>query len=183
MNLFRYKNFINESKHKIKYIIVHEKDNIFPDVIELIAKNFSHVMDYDDIKNHLKKEHKFDELFAYIAMIDDELIGAYLLTEKSMVDHLENHEYDKKTEGPYDIKIDIEPYRHKKGLEGSALIVKSEYQNHGIGKELIKRALDLKYDYMWGQQLKSLKNLEDWLKRRVLVAENIECYITATKLK
>lgn len=70
------------------------------------------------------------------------------------------------------------------GLHGVALGINSEYKGMGLGKMLINYPLinmNNDYDYIWGMHLKSLKNIDDWLKRRELVSDN-GLYVTATLL-
>jgi len=46
-------------------------------------------------------------------------------------------------------------------------------------RNLIQRTANLDgVDYIWGFQFKSLKNIDDWLKRRKIYFENEGLYIT-----
>ena len=66
-----------------------------------------------------------------------------------------------------------------KGVEGIGLGVLKKFKNLGIGKKLIEYSQRIpNVDYMWGYQLKSLKNIDDWLKRRKIYFENDGLYIT-----
>lgn len=65
------------------------------------------------------------------------------------------------------------------GVEGVLLIIDDSIRNQGWGNKLKDCPKDLGVDYIWGQQLKELNNLNDWLKRRTLVTETINTYITA----
>lgn len=64
------------------------------------------------------------------------------------------------------------------GVEGVALGVFPEYKDTGIGKKLIEWSQKLPIDYIWGYQLKSLENINDWKKRREVYFEDDELYIT-----
>ena len=65
------------------------------------------------------------------------------------------------------------------GVEGIALGVLKEYKNKGVGKKLIEYPKSIpNVDYIWGYQFKSLKNIDDWLKRRKIYFENNVFYIT-----
>jgi hypothetical protein len=70
-------------------------------------------------------------------------------------------------------------YSNLKGVEGVVLAVSEEIRVQGWGNKLKDYPKMLGVDYIWGQQLKTLNNLEDWLKRRELVAETKSVYITA----
>jgi hypothetical protein len=75
--------------------------------------------------------------------------------------------------------VEDEKYINLKGVEGVVLAVSEEIRGQGWGNKLKDFPKILEIDYIWGQQLKSLNNLEDWLKRRELVAETQSVYITA----
>lgn len=64
------------------------------------------------------------------------------------------------------------------GIEGVALGVFPEYKNAGIGKMLIDYPATLGYDYIWGYQLKTLNNINDWLKRRKIYVQTAGLYVT-----
>jgi GNAT superfamily N-acetyltransferase len=73
-------------------------------------------------------------------------------------------------------------FKNKKGIEGIALGVMEEYRNNGYGKYLINYSityLSKNYDYIWGQHLNSLNNKEDWKKRRKIMKEFSNMFITA----
>jgi hypothetical protein len=67
------------------------------------------------------------------------------------------------------------------GVEGVLLVVDESIRNLGWGNKLKDYPKTLGVDYIWGQQLQSLKNLDKWLKRRVLVGEINGVYITMEK--
>ena len=75
--------------------------------------------------------------------------------------------------------VEDEKYINLKGVEGVVLAVSEEVRGQGWGNKLKDFPKTLEIDYIWGQQLKSLNNLEDWLKRSELVAETQSVYITA----
>lgn len=77
--------------------------------------------------------------------------------------------------------IDLPEYTNLKGIEGVLLVVDKDIQGQGWGNKLKDYPKTMSYDYIWGQQLKSLNNLQDWLKRRVLVGETKNVYITLEK--
>ena len=59
-----------------------------------------------------------------------------------------------------------------------ALVVKDSERGGGLGSKLKDYTRTLGVDYVWGIQYKDLGNLEQWLKRRKLAAENDEVNIT-----
>jgi hypothetical protein len=65
------------------------------------------------------------------------------------------------------------------GVEGLLLAVDKSVRGQGYGNKLKDYPSTLGYDYIWGQQFKSLNNLKNWLKRRELVATTDSVYITA----
>lgn len=53
-----------------------------------------------------------------------------------------------------------------RGVEGVMLGLRSQHRGQGHGLRLIELPKALGYDYVWGQALDSLNNLELWKKRR-----------------
>jgi GNAT superfamily N-acetyltransferase len=73
-----------------------------------------------------------------------------------------------------------------KPLQGVALGIDLEYKGKGLGKKLINYPYDHmgnEFDYIWGYQLKLLKNIDDWLKRREIIYETSDMYVTAGLLE
>jgi hypothetical protein len=93
---------------------------------------------------------------------EDKIMGLYLLGDKQLDSLTLNEKY---------VKL--------KGVEGVLLAVSEEVRGQGWGNKLKDYPKTLEFDYIWGQQLKTLNNLEDWLKRRELIAETKSVYITA----
>jgi hypothetical protein len=67
------------------------------------------------------------------------------------------------------------------GVEGVLLAIDEDIRGMGFGNKLKDYPKSIGVDYIWGQQFKALNNLEDWLKRRVLVHETENVYITMEK--
>ncbi len=65
------------------------------------------------------------------------------------------------------------------GVEGILLFIEEKHRGDGWGNKLKDMSKELGYDYIWGQQFKGLNNLQDWLKRRELITETDNIYITA----
>lgn len=93
---------------------------------------------------------------------DDNLKGAYIL-------------------GNYQLPSQYVQYKYVglTGVEGLLLAIDESVRGQGWGNKLKDYPKTLGYDYIWGQQFKGLNNLNDWLKRRELVATTSEVYITA----
>ena len=105
---------------------------------------------------------------SFVAEVDGKLAGFYFIGQNQIPGNIEEFSYLKKM----------------KGVEGIALGVLPEYKNMGIGKKLIDYSRNnLNADYIWGYQLKSLKNIDDWLKRRDIYYEDSDMYITFEVLK
>jgi hypothetical protein len=109
----------------------------------------------------LKQETNWD-ISAILLDDEDKIMGLYLLGDSQL-----------------DSLIVNDTYTNLKGVEGVVLAVSEEIRGQGWGNKLKEYPKTLEVDYIWGQQLKSLNNLEDWLKRRELIAETQSVYITA----
>jgi GNAT superfamily N-acetyltransferase len=68
-----------------------------------------------------------------------------------------------------------------KGLEGVCLGIIPLYKSMGYGKMLLAYAENLNYDYMWGEHLKSLNNIDHWTKRRDKVVDFGEIFVSVKK--
>ena len=82
-----------------------------------------------------------------VVTVDDEVAGFYFLT-------------------PRNLRSNGDIVDEMVGVQGVALGVSNKFKNMGLGKMLIEYPAELGYDYVWGQQLKQLENIDDWLKRR-----------------
>ena len=67
------------------------------------------------------------------------------------------------------------------GVEGVLLAIDEDIRGLGFGNSLKDYPKSIGVDYIWGQQFKALNNLDDWLKRRVLVYETEDIYFTLEK--
>lgn len=92
---------------------------------------------------------------------EDKLLGLYLFGNQQVSSLIGPSFYD-------DIK----------GVEGVLLAIDKSIQGQGWGNKLKDFSKTLGVDYIWGQQLKTLDNLQDWLKRRILVGETENVYVT-----
>lgn len=122
---------------------------------------FKYVTSKDYFFAILQQETNWD-ISAILLDEEDKIMGLYLLGDKQLDSLTLNEKY---------IKL--------KGVEGVVLAVSEEIRGQGWGNKLKDYPKTLEFDYIWGQQLKTLNNLEDWLKRRELIAETQRVYITA----
>lgn len=108
---------------------------------------------------------------------DGKTAGFYLVGKRGILDWIASEDHEVKQHE------DLTKYKTRRGLEGLALFVFPAYRSAGLAT-LLKNALkSLSYDYVWGQAFKDLGNLQDWQKRRRLVAETDEVYVTLEDLK
>lgn len=104
------------------------------------------------------------ELSVMLVNDKDEMFGLYLFGDKQL-----------------DSLVEVPEYLELKGIEGVLLAVDKSIQGQGWGNKLKDFPKTLGFDYIWGQQLKSLNNLQDWLKRRIFITETDGVYITLEK--
>ena len=131
---------------------------------ELIAWTFQYFKDVtSEYYFHaiLEQESNWD-ISAMLVDENNDIKGVYLLGDSQLSSLVED-----------------EKYVNLKGVEGVVLAVSEEVRGQGWGNKLKDFPKTLDIDYIWGQQLKSLNNLEDWLKRRELIAETQSVYITS----
>lgn len=128
---------------------------------------FKKVINKDDFLDILAEETNWD--ISAMLIQEDKILGLYLLgnTQISMMNDI--------------TKINLSEYEDMYGVEGILLAVDLSIRGQGWGNKLKDYPSTLGFDYIWGQQFKSLNNLQDWLKRRVLVAETKYIYVTAEK--
>lgn len=104
-----------------------------------------------------------DKNISIVAEYNNELAGFYIFREENI---------------PIIDVVDSR-FENKDGVEGVVLGVFDKFKNKGVGKKLIEYSQNnLDYDYIWGYQLKSLDNINDWLKRRDIYWESPNLYIT-----
>lgn len=130
------------------------------EVITWSFQYFKNVIGKDEFFTIIEEETNWS-LSAMLVDDNDKLLGCYLLGD-SQVDSI----------------IPTEKYKELKGIEGVLLAVDESLRGQGWGTKLKNYPNILGFDYIWGQQLKTLNNLNDWLKRRVLVGETDSVYVT-----
>ena len=170
----RYLQFIKESHEN--FIIESITENDIDDVLEICAKVFGDVDSAEDVKSYLGEATNWN--ISKKAVINNKIIGCYLFNEDSIVDFLDGKDC---------VLENLSKYTSKKGIEGLGLALLPEYRNMGIGKEMRNIPLDMDYDYVWGQHLKGLHNIDNWTKfgRRIVADGDIdgeEMYVTLMDL-
>lgn len=120
-------------------------------------------------------QEKTDWNVSFKLVVDGRLAGFYCLAFRDINEEVAAENYT-----PLE---DLSRYSSKRGLEGVALFLFPEFRKFGYGSLMKNAVRSLGADYLWGSQLKSLKNLKEWLHRRRLVAENEETYLTLEDLR
>jgi GNAT superfamily N-acetyltransferase len=144
---------IEKIMEKDKEEVLHIVSNIFSEMTE---------MSYDECKEYTEESTDWDKSVKLV--LNDKIIGCYIVADKQ-----------------------LEEMPDKKGIEGIGLCILPEYRGKGYG-ELLKDWLETyakenDYDFIFGQHLKSLQNLDPWLKRRELYNEDEDTYYTIKWIK
>ena len=155
------------------------------------------VRDYDGFivpSNPFKIEHILDSDIEYILELADNVFKDSGMNNKTYINSAADWDISIKLVDPFGKIVGFYIFNENQlnrkeyisnGLQGVALGIDPEYKGLGLGKLLINYPIDNmgdRYDYIWGMHLKSLKNIDDWLKRRELISDQ-GCYITAGFLK
>ena len=175
---------LNEQITRIKSMmgLIKEDDNINirkiqetdkGDIMELVVDSFKHLMDPKEIPPYIDAITNYDK--SIVAEQNGEIIGVYLLGDRKMSKAIKSNKCD-------EIYVDLDEYDNLIGLEGVALITKESTRGTGVGSLLKDYVKNLGADYIWGLQYKGLNNLEHWLRRRRLAAENEELNVTVEDL-
>ena len=123
----------------------------------------------------------YPELFFYCyadfsislkATLNGKIIGCYLLN-KEAIDSQQAEGFE-----------NLERYHKLKGVQGVALGILKEYRGLSYGRQLRDSVLQMtEYDYVWGYQVKTLNNLQNWIRSgRRLVGETESSYLTMMDL-
>lgn len=139
--------------------------NKISEVLDYSHRYFEHVMDATNFYQYIRHlaNVNWDES---ILLVDDEnnIKGVYLFGSNQI-----------------NYMVDAKDYEELSGIEGVLFCVDKSLRGQGYGNQMKEFSKTLGYDYIWGQQFRSLGNLNDWLKRRELVGETEYVYITAQK--
>lgn len=135
--------------------------DIIYDVVNWLYQYFSNHIGYREFALIVLSNTNW-EISATLTDDYGDLYGVYLLGDAQV---------------PID-KLCLNKYANLKGVEGIALAIDPNIRGLGYGNLLKDYPKSLEIDYVWGQQLKSLNNLDMWLKRRKLVGITDYTYIT-----
>jgi hypothetical protein len=138
---------------EIKQGIPKERIN---EVLKWSYEFFNKLMNGNEFKWYLKDVTNWDKSILLLNE-NNEIKGVYLFGDNQLLH---------------------ERFENLKGIEGVLLAIDKDIRGQGWGDKLKEYPKTLGVDYIWGQQLKGLNNLNDWLKRRELIGENEEVYIT-----
>ncbi len=128
------------------------------EIIEWAFPYFEHVIYKTNFKNVIYNETDLS-LSAMVLDKNNKVVGVYLIGRNQLPIHF--------------------GYSDLRGIEGVMLVVDESMRGMGWGNKLKEYPKTLGYDYIWGFQAKDLNNLNDWLKRRVLIDKQKNLYITA----
>lgn len=103
--------------------------------------------------------------------VDGRLVGAYLLGSAQLPESVEGCV----------IHGDLEAFRGLRGLQGIALLVDPAERGRDYGRMLRSLPSKMDIDYIWGQQLKSIGNLDAWRQHRELIADCGSVWVTAQR--
>lgn len=141
-------------------------------VISMCGDIFS---EHDTMASDPLKMEFFTQLnVSYKAILNGEIIGCYLMNEDAVINVRED----------FIISEDISPYKSRKGIHGVVLALKPEFHGNGYGRKLRDTPRILgSYDYIWGYHVKSLGNIDNWLRYgRRIIGENDACWVTLMDL-
>jgi len=152
--------FENYKKNGVEISLINNKEDK-KSAISIIDETFKKYGGFSTVKGSAD----FD--ISFVIKLDGEVIGTYILGDK-----------------PLHLLGTLNHYMGLKGVEGVALAVKPEFRGTGYGNMLKDYSIEnSKYDYIWGMQLKDLKNVEDWAKRRRIVFSSSSMVITLQDIK
>ena len=180
------KTVLPKKKDKSEVTISHfETEEEVRDAIRIALKVFRGQMDPQSLINYILKVADWDT--SVKAVYEGNVVGFYFFSEHQLSDAIRYYMvrdyncYSKRQcdeKYPGSIVIDPVEFDDLEGIEGVALGVNPEYKGLGIGKKLIEYSQNLPYDYVWGQQLESLQNIDHWTKRREIAAYFPGLYLT-----
>lgn len=150
----------------------------FEHVLDIAYRAFQSTISQseEEFKQEVREELANRFSCCYVAEVDGQIVGGYLLSRRHTFEELQKIDKEIKEKG-FDLT-------GKKGVQGVALFVLPEFRNANIGRELRDiPATRLNVDFVWGQHYKSLNNLSNWLNAgRVLLGEGEDYVITLKEL-
>lgn len=130
--------------------------NDIPEVLEVCVQVFSNVMSPEEVREYVGGTADWN--ISVKATMGDKIVGCYIFNEESV------------TQFQRCSRENLKKYKTLKGIQGVGLAVLPEFRGTGVGKKLRDYPLHLNYDYIWGQHLEGLHNVDNWVKfgRRVI---------------
>lgn len=98
-------------------------------------------------------------------VVDGDTVGVYLLRPSGLPDWAD--------------RTARERTRNLRGVAGIALAVDPDRRNRGYGRILKDEPERMGYDFVWGEQLRDLGNIEQWKRRREVLGERFDSYLSA----
>ena len=171
--------FTSKFLQKVATVTIrHLKREEFEQVLDIAYQVFSPKIreSEEEFKNTVREELGNRISHCYVAEVDGRIVGGYLLARSKNFQGLKELDSEIREKG-----IDL---NGKVGVQGVALFLLPQYRNEGIGKQLREIPLSrLRVDYVWGEHLKELNNLPNWIgDGRTLIAEKDDCFITLKQL-
>ncbi len=160
---------LNEAMLNFKIENASRKD--LPEILDVAEPIFKNEMARSMLKMYLEGTVDWS-LPNKKATVDGKIIGFYLFNGESVA------EFGGQLE-------DLSKYKDKKGIQGLILGVDKKYRGWNVGRKLRAIPLQFKnFDYVWGQQFDTLKNLENWTRSgRRLVAKGGGINVTLIDLR
>jgi Acetyltransferase (GNAT) family len=159
--------------------IISPEDN--DEIIDILANVFGFIDDRQTIKSKISK--RLNNGLSVKIKYNGEIVGCYLLAEKSIYDFINDIEQNKLSDFKKDnTQINLPFKLSNRGLQGISLAILPKYRNLNLGKKLKEYTLSLGYDYVWGVQDKKLNNIDFWKKSRIVFAESPDRYATVKLL-
>lgn len=135
-----------------------ENEDDYRAALMVAADAFSHVCDELYAMKVIRKSSP-DRALSVAVKDGNRVVGCYFLAQANL---------------PYDWAKGL------RGLEGVALGLDPEYRYKGIGRKLMALPAEIEgFDYVWGYQLETLENLNEWKSRRTHLDTKNGCHITA----
>lgn len=130
-----------------------------PAVLDVLSQAFAGIVDARTVQSIVND--LADWTMSRKLVVDDKIVGAYVLGSQSVLDFADN------------ALEDLEPYRGKRAVHGVALGLLPEYRGSRLGAKLRDVPRSMPADYVWGMQYKVLGNISHWTRfgRRVVADE------------
>lgn len=155
--------------NKIKISTIKNED--IDEVIEILSIVFGFIDNKEEIKKKILR--RLNNNLSIKIELNGEIIGCYLLAEKSVNEFINQINNDDLKDFPkVETKVLLSDKLSDNGIQGISLAILPKYREKGFGEKLKKYVDNLNYDYIWGVQDKKLKNINFWTRTRKIIAES-----------